>query len=656
MVRHPTFGPCLLFLVAALPAFCPGQTQELPPQQAARLPLLEQVRDVNRETVILDDLDLVARDVNRLLKDLGLAEYSGAAEGFLRWEGAAGAFQPGIAFYRWGESCQLKGRDPAAIRKLLKVTEAHSADGKPFAPVESVPFMVFMGDAEQAVIDGDNLLLVNHAWNDDREQDRIDRWLGSRNERLWPRLDPGSQAVLLQTGLAMHYRPEDGRWNESSGLDDQLVAFGEQLTPAERQWLETMRETVFASDRQLFGMKYHERVMELRGRAQIGGGRSFDALVRPGSWAEDWQPDLGLEREQLALAAVFQMNAFPSPAAARILPRLALHAGGEADGFDWLRGNMLRTLTELVGDSWNDLESGRVALYLNDDGENAGMLAIIGIADSRDPAVVRAELQRMARLTSPEAASIRATERDQEIARLVDDLASDDSNVANRAETRLALAGQAAKPLLEKAAEGWNQNQLDAADRLLRRLERPANNADLRRSFSDPGFWTTLNPGLGLKLAAGKTGGFETHVIDITPDSSKTPEEVAGAIRLMEQLFGKDWATIRVVEAGRHFVFMLGSDQGLLERTVANVAAGRQVLSLELAGVGHCRQTGQLQLWAHGQRLLKLVSDNSWGDDFGPKADNDQPAWLGIAIEGTAVEASALIPVEHLIPVVSIMF
>lgn len=632
-------------------ALCVGGTlaaQQLPP---ARLPLLESIVDWPDENLILDDLAVVKADTRRLLTDLNLGDAAALVDSFLDQPMPDGAFHPGVVLYSFGVAAQMKVRSRPMALQWLGVDEKAAA-GQSFVPGNEGLRLALQGSPDRGAIVGDDLLLVQKKWNDQREEDEIQRWLDGREERLWPRLDEPARFILGHSGIAFFHRPRRGV-DLTLEFERQLGGFRDELTAAERHWLQSMIETFAASDRQVLGMKYHDRLMELRGRALIGSGKSFHGLVNEGSADADWRPDLGLEREQIVLAIAIQMEAFPNSAASRTLPRLVLHGGGSSRGFEWLHGNMLRVLTELMGDSWNDLRAGRLALYQNVDTGQFGQFSLIGIADARDPAVVLRELERMSRLTSPEAASVRGFERDQEIARLIDDLASGDPNTAARAETRLVLAGRAARGSLKEAAEGWDGQQAAAADRILRHIDDTDHGDASRRTVSDPGFWTTLNPGLRLDLNSGTVAGLPSHTIEITPDPSKTPDEVAEAVRMMELLFGPRWSSVEVVEAGHHFVFMIGSDGALLERTTDSVAAGRQVLSASLKGVGSSPQKGQIQLWMDGPRLQALVAPHAWQPDPGPAADTSQPAWLGLLLDGQAAEVDALIPVGHLIPVVA---
>lgn len=652
------------FCLAAL--FCLGSGRAFPAQDPAepspRLQLLQQIRDSSAPHLILDDLDVVSADVRRMLNDLGFGEFSEFAVGSLKPDRAmaidssAGMVQ--TQFYPV-EQCCFRIRDVDLFEQFAARSAVRPEGAAYFEWADGGPRPAFglfgLGSTLQnGVRDGNTLLLFSPFDSRGGNEEHAAGWLKSgQQDLLWPELDEPTRQIVLQSGLSVVTGADPEMLDRELGIGGFGEEFSTEQSPAEQAWLKDLAGVVRASDRQVVGIKYHPRVFELRARAQISAGQSFDQLVRPESAAADWKPALGLEREQLVLAAAIQMNAFSSSAASRVVPRVALLSAGRVQTFEWLHGNMLRTLTELMGDSWNDLDAARVAFYQNREPDRFGQFSIVGAVDARDPDAVLRELERMSRLTSPEAASLKGLERDEEIARLLELLVDPDPNVAARAESRLVLAGRAAIPALERARQSWNDVQRESADRILRRIAGPAGERDPQRAVADPGFWTELNPGLRLETSTGRTGGFETHTVHVTADPSKNAEDVAAATRMMVGLFGSDWNRIRVVQVRNHFVFLNGSDLALLERTVANLDAGRQLLGTGLDGVGNCSRNGQLQLWVNGQRLRDSFFPGNLlltlGDREMPRTD--QPAWLALEIHGSGAEAKALVPIEHLVPV-----
>jgi hypothetical protein len=398
----------------------------------------------------------------------------------------------------------------------------------------------------------------------------------------------------------------------------------------------------------LIGLKYHKQDFQIRSRVHFGDGKTLDGLVDFSKTERDWQPDLGFETDQLVLAASIQMEAFRSSAAARVVPQIVLRESGRTRDFEFLQGNMLRILAELSGDSWNDLSAARVGLYQNDVNEKAGALAIVGIADARVPEDVLKELRRLSRLTSPEALSVKAADREDELLRLVDELASEDGNVSGRAETRLVLAGKAAVPALEKGIEAWNPNLRERAERVLRRINSETNPAG--KEVVDPGFWTTLNPGLRLEESTGQVAGFTAHTIHVTPDPSKNKEEVLEAVGVMESLFGDGWGSIQVIQVRNHFVFMIGSDGEMLQRIVNNVEAGTSALTEPFREAELTPVHGQIQVCVNTTRIMNLAGVQNWQGNRREFDVVPGVCWLGLDLDQRAASVDALVPVKQVIP------
>ncbi len=378
---------------------------------------------------------------------------------------------------------------------------------------------------------------------------------------------------------------------------------------------------------------------------------SFDGLLELAQTERDWRPDLGLELQRLVVAGAIQMDVFRSSAGARVIPQTLLRGFGRRQQFRFLHGNMLNLLLELAGDSWNELRAGRIALYVNQDVEQQGQLAIIGVVDSNDPDQVMSELARLSQLTRPDEDATTRGKIEQEIARLVRELGSLDSNTAARAETRLKLAGPMALPALEEIAHSKDDALRRRADRILRQLKNRSPRDASR--VADPWFWTTLNPGLRLVESTGSMSGFTAHTVEVTPDPSKTPDEVEEAVAVMQSLFGPNWNVIRFVQVRQHFVFMIGSNDELLQRIVSHVDTGSTFLMKSFDNVGQGSRQGQLQVFVNTTGLRSLMREPATGVDGSWK---DQLCWTGLAFEHNAASLEALIPVKQIIPFVMMGF
>jgi hypothetical protein len=482
----------------------------------------------------------------------------------------------------------------------------------------------------------DRLLICPNGTEDDAKQ-LFDAPL------LNKRLDDDARDLLNQSGAAaIAVSPADVL--KQTGFDETPVFSG---TDEERQWLDQFVETARSADLAMVGMKYHEKVLELRARVLVDQAKSFSSLIDLSRKQQSWQAGLGLEPRNLVAALGIQLRAFPASAGPRAIPGVLLQNGSGLFSVDFLKGDMLRVLMELAGDSWNELDVARVGLYENDDTGLQGSYSMIGVVDSPEPSKVIDELRRLSAITSPMNTAERADRRDEEVQRLIRQLGSRDISLAARAETRLWLAGPAAVPSLRLAEQSSDPETRERAARTLKRIESVITARESQRVVNDPWFWTTLSPGLEWVESVDTIDRLPVHEVRVTPDSRKSAAEVQEAVNVMEKLFGPKWDEIRVVPVGDHFVFLIGSDRELLQTSVGNVIRGEDKLSGQFAGMGDCKKTGQLQGFLDTARLGRLAGRKSFQNYENP---DNHVCWLMFDVGERSVSADALVPVEQIVP------
>lgn len=623
-----------------------------------RLPLLREMHDLGQTVLVLDKLDIVAGDIQRMANDLSVDSLTSE---FMRMDkGLSEVTHPGLIYYPDQNVGQVRIQSRSGISRLLELPDGQLEDGKiyPMPIADFLPLSKLLSVRDEGAVIGDDLVFSNDWGATTDSSAAIEAWREAKDNMLWPKLDSNSQTIVSRSGIAV-ISAYDGAEDDFTWFNtDVEETIGESLNPDELQWFRDFGSTASLTDRQVLGLRYHERVLEIHARAQLPEGTNFDGLIKSDDSTNDWKPDLGLGNENLVLALAFHTDAFPNPAPLRFLPKLALTYGGQHEQLRWLQGNMIGVLAELIGDSWNELKAGRLALYETRDADALGQFAIVGVVDSRDSAVVLDELDRIASLTGPLANAVKADQRDEEIRRLIEELASDDYELAARAETRLVLGGKAVIEPLKNASREWSGDSLRAAERILRRLEnRVADSPEQgeRLAFSDPAFWTTLNPGLWLERNTGEFAGFKTHTVHISADPSKTPEEVEGAVGIMVGLFGPGWEKVRVVQIESHFVFMIGSDESLLESIVDRVVKGSGDLANSLAGIGNCSRSGQVHAWVEGRRLMKLFLGQELPQELQVLRGEERPIWLALDIGRNGADIKSLIPIEQIIPAVRLL-
>lgn len=628
-------------------------------QEVDRKESADRVQDGCDQIVVFDDLRVVVDDVTTLLGDLGYGGFSTFIKEYIRTEPDSGfSYEQGAIiysrkFFSGASIVQFSIDDRDQLRDSLDAPQDHElnrmAGWFDIGTAGLLPILDW--DAEVAIIDGDRLLSCV-----DGEQERAELILDA--PRLAERLDPPARKILNESGITVIGQGESLDLDNVVDVESIVRDAAGGLTEAENQWLAEFADVASSAQLAMLGLKYQNQTLELRCRALIEDMKSFDGLFELARSDRDWQPDLGLPVERLVVAGTIQMEAFRSSAGARVVPQSLLQEFGRSDQLRFLQGNMLRVLMELAGDSWNEISAGRIALYETKSSDEAGQLAIVGVVDCDEPGIVLGELQRLSKLTRPAEDPEVRRQVDEEIARLVTELQSDDINLAARAETRLVLAGRRAVSAVERLQQSTSdQKILRRTERVLGKLQ--TGKAANARQVADPRFWTTLNPGLQLVESTGSIRGFAEHQVKITPDPSKTPEEVADAVAAMAGLFGPEWDTIRFVQVDDHFVFMIGSDDDLLQQTVANVGQGARLLTKQFENVGQGDKSGQLQVFVNTRRALELLGSTTWL----PKppagalaATEDQICWVGLGFEHNAVRVDALIPVQQVIPFLSAGF
>ncbi len=642
-------------LVLTIAMLSCGRDRNCVGQEQVAETMADRIADASDGIIVLNDNQVVINDLRRMTKDLGFPEAGDWLGNFLSVDRQSGLTGKNGVIAYYGLRSDNLFEDEIAVfeienrESLLKYWAKGNEEGIREAtgfdlasnPVPVELFGLLWGHPRsRGYIHGNKLVAF------EGEDDVARKFLDA--PPLAAKLDATSRDIIHGSGISLIGQISPEEVNNVITADWLVGEFGSDMTEAEQKWLHDLAETGMATRLGLLGLKYHDRVFQLRSHAQIGEGKSLERLVDFTKADQPWKPELGLEVEQLVLSAAIQMNAFRSSAAARVVPQVLLRESGRGNQFGFLQGNMLRILAELSGDSWNDLSAARVGLYQNDEDEQAGQLAIVGIADARKPEDVLNELRRLSRLTSPEALSVKAAERADELLRLVDELASEDCNVSDRARTRLILAGQAAVPALKKGIEVWNLEQRERAQGILNRIQTDTDAAG--KAVIDPGFWTTLNPGLRLEESTGTVAGFATHTIHVTPDPSKTTDEVGEAIGVMQGMFGENWGSIQVVQVRDHFVFMIGSDKSMLERIVKNVEAGNSILTKPLRDAGMKPLEGQIQVCLNTARIYQLSGIRNWTDPEGKLKPAEGLCWVGLDFDQHAVSADALVPISQVLP------
>ena len=629
-------------------------------------PLSERILDCDQPAFILNDFLVVRTDVKNLFADLG---FKSLGDSFLEsldnrgetgFDETAGAIMYSNIFPSRIKNLQLHVADADQIAENFSNDEdTKIVTGKPTIldkDLLDIPVARFFGSRRQtevtAVETEGRLLLM-----DDKDSEVSKQLLTA--PLLTKRLDATAKDIINRSGFSAVYNVPKESWN-ALGIPEYQSVYKDEFSDAEYKWIEQLADIAETTSLTLAGLKYEFKTLHLRNHAQFKQEKPVSAIVNLDQIKKDWAPDLGFVKEQLVFTAAIQMEAFRSSAAARVIPQIALIEAGKNNQMEFLQGGMLRVLTELTGDSWNDLSAARIGMYQNDADENAGQLALIGIADAKDGADVLTELRRLSLITMPkketDAAEPNKEEKD-ELLRLIELVQSKDSNLANRAATRLVLAGNSAVPLLKDIDHNGNVVLQTRIRNTLRRIKLRNQQQQGDSEVIDPTFWTTLNPGLRWEEKTGTVNEFASHTIHVTPDASKTAEEVESATQMMTTFFGDKWNQIQVVEIQNRFVFLVGSDTDLLEKVVSNVANEKRGLLQPYTAAGLKPVTGQVQVCFNALRTSQVLKlPGVAGLKIEEEKIDDHRCWVGLGFEPHAASIDVLVPISQMQPFFQLAF
>jgi hypothetical protein len=523
--------------------------------------------------------------------------------------------------------------DRNELKKLFGIDDWQT----PFEPrVATAPPLLGQPSKSLAIVKNNRLYRFSSTWASKKFSEKI-----ATAPPLSAKLDEKSKHIINQSGVSIFLREENAQLNLFVDVKEILNRSESALSALESPWLHDFVDSLSGLDHEVVGLVYRTQQLDFRARAKLREGKSFDSFVDQQKNAEPWCPDLGLEPDHLLFAGAFHLHAFRSSAASRVLPQILLQEFADRRSFQWLRADMLRVLCELIGDSWNDLTAARIALYRNPDSEKQGLFSIVGVVDSREPAVVRKELARISLLTSP-SNEVESAQRSAEIGRLVLQLGGPDLDLARRAQTRLVLAGDSAVQALQHAASANREALRSRADFALRRIKKRSELDRNNFAVGDPNFWATLNPGLRFRENVESPEGLRVHEITITPDPSKSPAEVESAIDAMKYAFGPQWSTIKIVESHQHFVFLVGSNGSLLDRTIRNLDPNKHRLLNARGATEQSSLQAPVHLFGGFSRLRDLggASDGV----AGPKPEKFDFVWASINFEPEHLDLNVLLP------------
>jgi hypothetical protein len=270
----------------------------------------------------------------------------------------------------------------------------------------------------------------------------------------------------------------------------------------------------------------------------------------------------------------------------------------------------------IVGNLYGRLQLVRAALYPVRE-KTAGQLGLVAVLEPKDAESFLKEIAAMARAANEKEFAPTGTGK-AEIEKLVADLSSDDFDVREAASTKLGLIGPAVLPFLEKAEKSTDAEARRRAGDLRREIEQVA---ALRKQEKAGGLLQkAFHPSFAWKASAEERLGVKVHHLTMRFDAVDAPYAT-----WLKEVFGPDWARIRLAVVGGKVVALLGSDVTLFEQAIANVRDKKPGLEASAALASfhkHASSERRAELHLAAQRIQALTTPaHQLPRDFQPTDD-----------------------------------
>ncbi len=310
------------------------------------------------------------------------------------------------------------------------------------------------------------------------------------------------------------------------------------------------------------------------------------------------------------------------------------------------------TFVRLFAHVWERLESSRIAVYQNEPATEHGLFSTIAILEPADSD----EFLRSMRELGPfvDSAGLKLSDGqgsgidEEQIEGLIRDLGSTKFRVRASASTKLALLGEPALTLVEKAQRHDDLEVARRARTLYVQISRST--AERRRKLLEkdlPGF---LKPSFAWFPKAETAGSVPVDIVNI-----RLADHDVHRVPHLKLLLGSDWDKIRIAVVEGKIVVLFGSNVGLFRRAVENVSQRRPGLagakSLERFR-RHANSSQSASLHLSLQRLTELVEFDAKSQPAKRSERNNATTSLSLAFPDSSLQLDFWIPVEELKPVI----
>ena len=225
---------------------------------------------------------------------------------------------------------------------------------------------------------------------------------------------------------------------------------------------------------------------------------------------------------------------------------------------------------------WPQLQGSRVALYKTADERKLGLFSLVAVLDVEDADRFFTLLKTLARFGSAEGLDLTSkTGKEKtaaEIERLVKSLGSRSFRARESATAKLLLAGEQVLPFLEKGIKSKDLEVSRRSERIKAEIVQAAK--DRRKELLSGKLTRAIKPSFVFLDKKERVGDREVYNVGV-----KLRKKDAATGPQLRQLFGPDWARVRLGVQGKHVVVLLGSDVKLLSAAMSNLKEGKAGLA-----------------------------------------------------------------------------
>lgn len=276
----------------------------------------------------------------------------------------------------------------------------------------------------------------------------------------------------------------------------------------------------------------------------------------------------GLPDGDVILAEAFRGDGARNAALARFLLQQLLWDFPPAQ--QWVAASLRPSLLGVFTEVWKRLAGARIAVYRNADRERYGFCSAVAVLDTEDAEGFLSEMRQLARYAAGELdlAGPRGKDGDPaDVAKLVTDLGDDRFAVRETASTKLGLIGEPALPFLEKGERSEDLEVRRRAREVRARITAAVKAA--REQLASEALSHRFRPSFGFSTRPEMMDGRPVQLLRVKLEGKDQRAAVA-----LRGLFGPEWDKVRLVVHGKRIAVLVGTDVGLLQKTLNYLEKG----------------------------------------------------------------------------------